>query len=209
MTFEELRQQVGAKDLILAGKVQKPFPAELKSSQYGDYWKQNVLVIDSAGEKAYVGFKWQNEQDQITSGGQMISLKISPVESGGKIYFNGKIGVATPQRTQQSAPQRQAQTADSKDTYWRDKTEFDKLCQLHKDRGVALSYGLKLAEIKAVVYGTTEFWTHVNFMLTYIQDGVPHKPRTEGSFEDKYDLPQEPEDSPVYPQGGDNDTIPY
>jgi hypothetical protein len=105
MTFEELRQNVGAKDLSFAGKVQKAFPAEQKDGNYGPYYTQNLLMLDSADEKAYVRLQLKSETEQITQAGQVLAVKVTPSQGrDGKIYFNGKLGVTAPKPQPKPAP---------------------------------------------------------------------------------------------------------
>lgn len=106
MTFEELRQNVGAKDLSFAGKVQKAFPAEAKEGNYGPYYTQNLLMLDSAEEKAYVRLQLKSEAEQVTRAGQILAVKVTPSQGkDGKIYFNGKLGVTAPKPQPKPAPQ--------------------------------------------------------------------------------------------------------
>ncbi len=187
MTFEELRQNVGASGLSFAGKVQKAFPAEQKDGNYGPYYTQNLLMLDSADEKAYVRLQLKSDTEQVTQTGQVLAVKVTPSQGkDGKIYFNGKLGVTAPKPQPKPAP---SNGTAPKANGFADNEET-------KLRSIALSYALKLVEAGILTYEVDSVFAQADRMLSYIKGQKIAKPEPKPEH-DQYVMDNPPADEDV------------
>lgn len=193
MTFEELRQNVGAKDLSFAGKVQKAFPAEQKEGNYGPYYTQNLLMLDSADEKAYVRLQLKSDTEQITQTGQMLAVRVSPSQGkDGKVYFNGKVGQMAPKpQATQPKPQTfqpQGQTP---------KTQFGE-AEETKLRSMCASYAKDIIVAGITNYTPDNLRDIADDFLAYIKGQAPaKKPESKPASFDQYVMDNPPDDDTV------------
>lgn len=162
MTFNDLRQQVGA-EVMFTGKVQKFFKTKTvngvssRSGQPFSFVKQGVEFIDSAGEKAIIDVVLNSEAEAVHGAGQTMTMKVKPREYNGKVYFDGKpVAMQNTPNAAQSAPQ---------------PAKANGGCcggDSGRDRSIALSYAIKLIECGKVdisdIYDVSDHF--VNYMQT-------------------------------------------
>lgn len=173
MNFSELQGQIDA-EVNFEGTVLKPWPAEKKESQYGDYYRQNVEMVDASGAKGTICFKHNNQADVFTASGAKLTLKVKPRLYNGKVYVDGKI--VGQSMVKQAQPQRASQPV----------ANFDVV----KNRSVALSYALKSVENGEIKTGDPAVFYIADGYLQYMETGKTPK-TIQSTSEQPTDSPEE------------------
>jgi len=94
MTINELKQQIGAKNLRLEASVVSVYPAEQKDWNGKVFWSQGVVVKDSTGvtESMKLAMNTQQEALPPSAQGRQMAFQVSVKQgTNGTVYLNAHL----------------------------------------------------------------------------------------------------------------------